>query len=178
METAGTNNNKLEALTHYIIARTFKHELGATKLNKVLWLADLIAWRERATSLTGLDTYKRMPHGPVPYQINEVLSRLQSIQAIAEVRSPLPVGYRREFASLVDPDLGLFSARDIDIIHIAIDYITPKTAADVSEQTHDAYWDEVPQNGELSVAAASLWFNSPTQDDMNWAKSELQGEDL
>lgn len=172
----GHNNNKLEKVAHFVIARTFARELGATKLNKVLWLADIIAFRERSDSVTGVENYKRLPHGPVPIQITSALKNLKEDNLIAESSNPTPLGNRREFVSLVEPDIESFSKSDIDIIHRAIEFITPLSAAKISEITHDSYWEEVPENGDMAPSAASLVLRDFDESSIAWAEKELAEE--
>lgn len=172
----GHNHNQLELVAHYVIARTFPSELGATKLNKVLWLVDIIAFRERSESITDIENYKRLPHGPVPVEIGAALNNLKKNNIIAEAANPTPLGNRREFVSLVEPDLNHFSSSDVDIIHRAIDFITPLSAKKISEITHDSYWEEVPPNGNMSAAAASLVVLDVNDNDVSWAAKELAEE--
>jgi len=171
--TSPKTKQRIANAIHYIVARTSRHELGATKLNKVLWLADQMAWRERQESLTGLKSYIRMPQGPVPECIGDVLASLKSNDLIIEIEEPTPVGNRREFVSNVHPSLDGFTAQDIDLINRAIDYITLQSASLVSEQTHDAYWDELVNGDDMSIAAAAVWFEPPDIAAIEWARSVL-----
>ncbi|MCR9077550.1 MAG: Panacea domain-containing protein [Hyphomonadaceae bacterium] len=175
---AKRNHNRLEQITHYVIARTPSDELGATKLNKVLWVIDLMSWRERAESLTGLETYRRLEYGPVPTQVKPVVGHLISSGWVVEKRTSTPVGQRKELISLVDPDLSGLSAEDIDLIHRAIDFIRPMSATKVSELTHDTYWEEVQPDGDMSVGAASIWPGEIDQDALDWAMSEAESIDV
>ena len=170
------NDNKLDQVAPFVIARTFANELGATKLNKVLWLADIIAFRERSDSITGIENYKRLPHGPVPIQITSAIRNLKSANMIAEVSNPTPIGNRREFVSLIEPSIDCFSGSDIDIIHRAIEFITPLSAKKISEITHDSYWEEVPENGDMAPSAASLVLQDFDESAISWAEKELAEE--
>lgn len=172
------NQDRLAQITHYVIARTPSDELGATKLNKVLWLIDLLSFRERAESLTGIECYRRLDYGPVPTQVKPVVRDLVRSGKIVERKSSTPVGERKELISLIDPDLTDLTARDVDLIHRAIDYIRPKTAYQVSQMTHDTYWEEVGLGGEMCVGAASIWPGEIDQETLDWATSEASGVEL
>ncbi len=175
---AKRNQDRLKQITHYVIARTPSDELGATKLNKVLWLIDLLSFRERAESLTGIECYRRLDYGPVPTQVKPVVRELVLSGKVAERKSSTPVGERKELISLIDPDLTDLTARDVDLIHRAIDFIRPKTAYQVSQMTHDAYWEEVAPGGEMCVGAASLWPGDVDQETLDWASAEAGGIEL
>ena len=171
---AKRNHNRLEQITHYVIARTPSDELGATKLNKVLWVIDLLSWRERAETLTGVECYRRLDYGPVPTQVKPVVRHLIASGRVVEKRKSTPVGERKELISLIDPDLSGLTAEDVDLIHRAIDFIRPMSASKVSELTHDAYWEEVGPDGEMCVGAASIWPGEIDEETMAWATSEAK----
>ena len=168
------NDNRLEQITHLVIARMPSEKLGATKLVKIMWLADLMAWRARAESLTGIEHYRRLPFGPVPTQVRAVLNGLVAQKLILEHRVEYYAGTKKELLSLQDPDLTCLSAEDVDILHRAMDLISPMTAKEASDASHDVYWEEVPENGLMSVGSASIVSTDIDQDDLNWARSELE----
>lgn len=167
-------NNRLELITHYVIARTPPDQLGATKLNKVLWICDTLAWREFGHSLTGMTNYRRLPRGPVQTRLKPALRTLVDEQKIFEKKVPTPVGERHEFTSLVDPDIKSLSGPEIDLIHRAIDFVRPHTASSISDLSHDAYWEELPENAEMSVAAGGVWPSEIDDETMDWAEREAK----
>lgn len=169
------NDNRLEQITHYVIARMPGENVGGTKLAKVLWLADIMSWRSRARSLTGIEHYKRLPFGPVPTQVRAVVIGLISSQIVHERLIDFPNGaQKKELVSLQDPVFPDLTAQDVDILRRAMDIIAPLTARQVSDSSHDEYWEEVPENGTMSVGAASVNPAELDEDDLAWAESELE----
>lgn len=156
--------NQTHKLVHYVIHAGPKH-LGATRLNKVLWFADVVAFRRYGKSLTGATSYRRMPHGPVPNGIDFILSNLKECGAIVEERTMTPVGSRREFSSREIPDVEAFSARDIALVHEILAFVIRQSAESVSELSHDSLWEEVAMGEQMSVEAGSVFPDDVTEQD-------------
>jgi hypothetical protein len=98
-------NDKLAAAVHLVIGRLPPGDLGATKLNKILWAADCEFFRRHGRSLTGETEYIRKDQGPCPANIEEVLTKLKAEGAIIESRQQVVSFARREFMALTEPDL-------------------------------------------------------------------------
>lgn len=168
-----TNTDRLAVVAHYVIARTLPQELGATKLNKVLWFADCLAHERLGRSLTGVTEYRRLDQGPVPDGLDNVLDRLAARGAIAQRVAPTPGYARKEFLALEEPPVEQLDAAEIDLLHIVIDFVRNKSAREVSELSHDALWTETPHLGWMKVAAGSVRIGESGADQMEWAEQEL-----
>lgn len=171
---ATSNYIRLEQITHYVIARMPPEQLGAVKLAKILLLADIIAWRDRAQTLTGIEEYRRLPQGPVPTEVRGVLNNLIKRNVIHESVVDFFGQNKKQFVSLIEPNLSDFSGEDVDILNRAMDTIGPLTARQASEASHDVYWQEVPEDGAILISAASVIPAEVDDDDLNWAASELR----
>ncbi len=51
-------------------------KFGATKLNKILFYSDFLAYAQLGNSITGCE-YQKLPHGPVPKRILAVRAALE-----------------------------------------------------------------------------------------------------
>ncbi len=171
---AGRNSDTLAQVAHYIIARTPPEMLGATKLNKVLWFVDCYAYRKWGKSLTGLTNYTRLKNGPVPDGLHEALRELKADGKVIEEPQITPVGTRREFISIQEPDLSHMTAEQVDLIHRVIEAIRPFSAQGVSNLTHDALWEELADGASMSVAAGSVRPEPMSDDAWRWALGEAQ----
>lgn len=170
MDAAGTN--KLEKLIHYIIFRTKPEDLGAVRLNKVLWFSDVEHYKKYGRSITGLSDYLRLPQGPVPPRVRLMLKNLERRGAIKERSTQVYDFHRREFVWLEEPILDDFSATEISITDEVMRHICYNhTAQSISDYSHDFYWEEVPEIGLMSVGAASVSSRSATDDEMEWART-------
>jgi hypothetical protein len=166
--------DRLSALAHYVIARTRPDQLGATKLNKVLWWLDCSAYRRWGRSLSGVENYVRMKFGPVPVGIQTALASLKSRGEIHERSCDTPAGPRREFVALAEPPIHLFTAEEVDQIMQTITTVASMSAAEASTASHDALWDETEAGAAMSIAAGSVVQRDTQPDDIAWARAELE----
>lgn len=168
-------NDKLALAAHYLIARVRPSDLGATKLQKILWFADCAHYRRHGRSITGEILYKRKPNGPCVARLSEALAGLESEGAIVERRVMTVIGHeRREFTALVEPDVSDFSGEEIDLLLQVATEIAGMTAQEVSDRSHDALWAETPSNGTISVAAGAVNVRSLEASELDWARSAFQ----
>ena len=169
------DRSKLTALVHYICAACEDPSvLGGTKLNKVLWYADMNAFIERGHSITG-ETYVKQQFGPVAQHLLPAVKTLEDQDAIAVRQAPHYAYTKWEYVSLKQPDISMFKPEEISLVDDMIQIICHKnTAKSISRQTHDVIW-ELAEIGEeipyYAVFASEL--GEFTKDDMEWAKREV-----
>lgn len=167
--------NKLEALVHYVCYKSHDPAaLGAVKLNKILWYADVLTYVGKGKPITG-ETYIKRQFGPVPKHIQKVIKRLEDRGDIVVREVEYHEYPKREFIAMTKPDLAIFTPEEVSTIDYVIDIITHKhTAQSISMKSHDAIW-ELAEIGEeipiYSVLAAKL--GEVTEDDVKWAKRVL-----
>jgi hypothetical protein len=95
---------KLKTVILYTCVKCDPSRLGAVKLNKVLYYADMLRYAETGTPLTGA-TYRKLPFGPTCDQLNSTLAELVGEGAI-EPRESQYFGYRKkEYISRRSPDI-------------------------------------------------------------------------
>lgn len=167
-----TDPRRLSHAAHYVIRRTEPSELGATKLNKILWFADIEHYRQHGNTITGLSTYIRMPNGPVPDGIGKALFGLKQQGAISERKARVIDYDRREFVWLKEPNITMFSADEIDTLNVFIDIIRKQPAGFVSDVTHkDALWKVLENGCPMPIRAASVIPRTPSVRELKWAQS-------
>jgi len=164
---------RLSNIVHYVIARVDPSRLGATKLNKVLWFADIEHYRRYGCSLTGLQEYVRLPAGPVPRPIDHVLLRLKATGKVAERPVKVYQRVRREFVHLREPDVSSFEAREVDLLNEVMDAVCQHSANFVSEATHDALWEELENGESMPVRLGAIIGKTPEAKHLEWAKNVL-----
>lgn len=163
---------RLSTTAHYVIARSQPDKLGAVKLNKVLWYADLIAYRRTGKTITGSNTYVKRQYGPVPDGIVQTIRQLEKDQKIFIRKTETPTGERREFLWLKKPNIRSFSPEEVDVLHEVMDWIcNDESAKSISDKTHDALWDETEIGGHMSVRAGSIVAAEISPEAIAWAKS-------
>ncbi len=107
---------KFRELILYIASRNeADRDFGAAKLSKALFYADFGAYVLLGRPITGR-TYIKMPHGPMPDRLAVVIEELvRNGDAAIERRNRDGFVQRRTLA-LRDPNLDLFSAREIALV--------------------------------------------------------------
>lgn len=171
------DNLKFKALVHYICNKcSGSDRLGATKLNKVLWFVDSLMFKQRGISLTG-GRYKKLQHGPVPTDILLILAELQRDFDIAIKENDYFGMKKREFISLRDPVVDMFSVDELKFVDAVIGFVcNGHTARSISELTHDAIWKAASLGEEIPLYAVLAAEEAPlTKDDLDWANRILEG---
>jgi hypothetical protein len=167
--------NKLTTLVHYICASCEDPSiLGGTKLNKVLWYADVNAFIEFGHPITG-ETYIKQQFGPVAEHLLPVVKELERKEAIVVRQAPHFAYTKWEYISLKSPDISMFKPDEISLVDNMINIVCHgNTAKSISAQTHDVIW-ELAEIGEkipyYAVLASEL--GEFTKQDMEWAKRAI-----
>lgn len=163
---------RLEKLIHYVVWAIPPDQLGATKLAKILWFTDVEHYRLTGSTVTGSDHYQKRDQGPLHSDFYGALSRLKSDKQIAERQSPTPVGFRREFVWLEQPDMTEFNGQELATLHSVIEQLRPMSAKQASDLSHNELWDSAYIGERLPVAAAAVQFGPVDDEDMAWAERE------
>ena len=138
MKTFKRDAKKLRELVVYIAQQSDLDEyFGATKLNKVLFAADFLAYRDLGRPITG-ERYQALAWGPAPRGLLPALQELKEQNAIVEYERRLSLGAKqRRFVALRDPDLSLFSAEEIALVDGVLKFFEKVGAKAASEWSHE-----------------------------------------
>lgn len=168
-------NDRTQQVAHYVIARADPNKLGAVKLNKVMWFADLEAYRRFGKTITGQLSYEKRQLGPVPNNIVRSIRTLEQDDKIRTRDVPTFNGaVRREFVWLEKPEVGVFSADEVDILNEAIQWVCNNhTAQSISDLSHDALWAQAELGEQIPVGAATIVPDDLDGDDIAWALKAL-----
>ena len=129
---------------------------GATKLNKILWKADFMAFAHHGTPITGVE-YMRLPNGPVPRRLKPLQEELIQEKRAVVTELPAQWSYKRKVTvPLVQPNLNLFTPEQISLVDEVITAYLPLTASAVSELSHGKAWEIIPNRGRIPYEAAFL----------------------
>ena len=162
--------NRLAALAHYVIWRCDPADLGAVKLYKILWFADLEHYRRTGRTITGATAYTKLQFGPVPKGIMQALETLEHEEKIAKSSENYYGRPKTMFLARSRPDLHPFDGDEIAIVDMIADAICRNyAAASISELTHDALWAEIEIGDDMPIGAASVIGGEVTPDDLDWA---------
>jgi len=168
--------NRLAALAHYVIWKCDPAELGAAKLNKILWFADLEYYRRTGHTITGATAYTKLQQGPVAKGILEALDGLEAEEKIARATENYYGRPKTMFLARRRPDLSPFAADEIAIVDMMADVICQKqTQASIAEISHDALWSQVEIGRDIPIGAAAVTPGDATVEDIQWAEKVFQG---
>lgn len=148
---------RLKELILYISAKC-AHDpaFGATKLNKILWRSDFMAFAQERVPITGVE-YQRLAQGPAPRRLLPVQNELTCDgRAVVSTTTGLG-GYQRKVTiPLSDPDLSLFSAEQIAIVDEVIEEYRNLNASEVSALSHGKAWEIIPNRGSIPYEAVFM----------------------
>ena len=166
VETNGDSDPRLAELMLYIASKCSGHaKFGATKLNKILFFADFIAFQRQGEPITGAK-YMKQEHGPVPRRLLPVQQRLIDAGAAGlQVKELLNGKKQKRFIALRDANLNLFSAPQIELVHEVIEALKHATAEQVSELSHSRIWEIAEVGEEIPYEAAFICNGDASQED-------------
>lgn len=139
---------KLQELILYVAKRCYDDPFyGATKLNKILFFSDFLAFRKRGHSITSC-IYRKREYGPALSDFKEIRETMVRSGVAARQQTEL-AGHRQDrIVHLRDPNLDLFAAEEIAIVDEMIDLLRHKSAAEVSEFSHKFVGWQMARMGE------------------------------
>jgi hypothetical protein len=139
---------KLRELILYIAARCERDPtFGAVKLAKILFYVDFVAYSYTGRPITGA-VYQRLANGPAPERLRDIRNALEKERAAAVVRRAYFDKTQDRLVALKDPDLNLFSGREIAIVDCVIQELWAMNAREVSLQSHGPAW-RITKPGEM-----------------------------
>jgi len=137
MATAIGDEQKLAELILYISQKCATDpKFGAIKLNKILYLADFLAFGNWGEPITGVE-YQHLRMGPAPRRLVPVREELQRGGKLVVQPLPLKSGHRQmRTVNLADPNLKVFSGREIALVDSIIEELWDLDAEESSEFSH------------------------------------------
>lgn len=142
---------------------------GSTKLNKVLFFSDFLAYAQTGKPITGAE-YQKLPHGPAPKRLIPISKKLIANRALAIKEVSLGNKTQRRPIALIKADLSDFTGEEIAKVDEVIEYLKGHTAAFVSEVSHQRAWRITGDNEPIPYEAALLSDDGVTDYEINRAK--------
>lgn len=154
--TIQPDDKKLKELILYIAQRCESDPaFGATKLNKVLFFSDFIAFRRFGKPITG-HPYFKLPQGPAPRRMLPILKQLEKDGSFKNVERWVGAYQVKKPTSLREPNLAGFSAEEIAIVDEMIAQCAAMTAKQVSDFSHQFIGWQVA-NAEEDIPYGTAW---------------------
>lgn len=166
---------KLKALILHAINSCDASQVGAVKLHKVLYFADMLHFAETGTPIVGA-TYRKRPHGPTCDELLPALRELE-LSGDIKVRNVNYFGYaKKEFEPISHAETERFSEHAMALIDEVIDFVCRRnTAKTISDFSHARPW-EMAGFGEV-MPYSSAFYLYPSQaspESLEWGQSEAK----
>jgi len=143
------SDSKLKELMLYVAKRSQDDPFyGATKLNKILFFSDFLAFKKLGQSITG-QPYRKLDFGPAPARMQEIRDELVRDQDAGIQKTEIAGKMQHRLIHLRDPNLSEFSGEEIAIVDEMIDFLRSKTATEVSEFSHRFIGWQIARVGEV-----------------------------
>lgn len=168
------DNDKLRALVHYICYNAEPSELGAIKLNKVLWYSDVVAYLRLGKPITE-ETYIKQEHGPVPKHILPILDAMCADGDLVIRKQPYFNYEKKEYITLTEPDLSVFAPEEVSIVaHMMHEICKNHTAKSISDASHTKVWELADIGDEMPMYMIHILRKGEINEhDVAWAKQSI-----
>jgi hypothetical protein len=165
-------DKKLRELVLYISERSINDDsFGLTKLNKLLFFADFLAYLNFGKPITGQE-YFRLRTGPAPR--NWLPIRRQML-ADGEIRLKQAQFYgfpQDKVIPLREPNLEEFSSKEIALIDKIVETHRGKTASEISDESHEFVgWQLAKDEETIPYQVARLMRRPLNENELKHAKS-------
>jgi len=179
MQTFALDEAKFKELVLYIVTRGADDPaMGATKLNKVLYYSDFLAYAEFGRPITGA-TYQRLQNGPAPRQLLPIRDQLVETGDAVLVSVPAPKGPQDRLYARRSPDLSLFTATEISLVDAVMERLRYYDASHVSALSHREIGWRLTAPGE-TIPYSTVFISSDELPDeaFTWAQAVAREEGL
>lgn len=143
--------NRAAQVVHEIIRLSGGRISSKARLYKAFYFAHLVYAQKNPDYLTDWPIVK-MPHGPGIHDAQAVIGKLIADKSVEERRTSVGPYPATEYRLLTDdvPELPLEA---IDAIKAAVDFVKDKSAAELSELTHEYShsWQQAEDGDELNI---------------------------
>ena len=163
------DDEKLRELTIYIACKSQQDpKFGATKLNKILFYADFLAYVKLGESITGAE-YQKLGKGPAPRRLLPIQERMEGRDCVVQRKQHFKYIQKR-LVPLRDPDLSAFTGEQIALVDELIDLFCDQGARALSDLTHElASWKAFSLNETIPYETAFIDSRPLTQAERDYA---------
>jgi len=170
------NRDKFKALVHYICYQRSDapSTLGAVKLNKIIWLSDMVGYYELGEPITGARYIKRR-FGPVPQQIVPIVRELEDEGVLTVSEEQYRGRQKKVYTVHTAPNENLMSEDELQIVNGMINMVCDEhTAASISRGSHDEVWKASEDGEEIPYFTVFCRRGVITSEEREWARTQLE----
>jgi hypothetical protein len=167
-------DRRLGELILYIAQKSAgDRRFGDTKLNKLLYFADFVAYAALGEPVTGA-VYQKLPHGPCPRRLIPVRDQLLADGAVDLVTEG--VGWpRKRTVAKRQPDLRGFTGEQVALIDEVIEHFWHYNARDIEGASHrvSVGWQLANMNEDIPYETALATGKPPSEDELEVARARF-----
>ncbi len=149
---------------------------GSTKLNKLLFMTDFLAYGNLGKPVTGIACIHQVQGpAPLPGDFLTVREQLETAGRLV-IREQMLFGFaQKRPVAQANPNLALFTQDELDIARHALDTMRTMTNQEASTWSHQRPgWLSTKQGEEIPYYTVVLWDRTPpTFDDLTWAEQMI-----
>lgn len=168
MEPIEFNEPKFRELLLYVAEKCADDpKFGATKLNKILFFSDFMAYGLFGKSITGA-TYQRLDYGPAPKQLLPAQQAMRNAGEAAVALKRLGMRVQKRLTALRESNLSAFNGREIALVDHVIEQLRNRNATEVSLLSHVASigWQVAADHEAIPYSTVFLSCEPPTAEDV------------
>jgi hypothetical protein len=167
MTDEGFRIDKFRELVLYVaeLSRT-DERFGRTKLHKILFYADMLAFADLGQPITGA-AYQKQEWGPMATPLGQTVRDLVDGAEAAWIARSVFDHEQSVLVARRQPRLEVFSGPEVALVHAVIDALRGRGARDVSELSHhEVGWQVAAIGDEIPYQAIFLDDREPTEEDI------------
>lgn len=159
--------DKFRELLLYIADKSVEDpDFGATKLNKILFFSDFVAYGKYGRSITGA-RYQRLDNGPVPKELLPIQKELVKKRDAYMFERPHFGHTQKRLLARRQPDLTLFSGEEIAVVDEVMGALRGWNATNVSLLSHNlSVWASAGDRQEIPYETVFVSNKPPNPSDI------------
>jgi len=170
------DDDKFKELVLYVARQSEGDQrFGATKLNKLLFFSDFIAYKVSGRPITGQE-YFRIEYGPAPKRLLPLKEEMIQDGDCIEVERNYFGQLQKVVVALREPDLSAFSGTEIALVDQIVKECSNLNAKEISGESHGFVgWQIADDQEDIPYELALVNFGEVTEDDKKHA-GEMKDE--
>ncbi len=130
------DDEKLRELILYVSTLSKDdRNFGATKLNKLLFYTDFLAYQKFGSAITGQE-YQALPQGPAPKRLKPIMERMKRAGDLKQERRKSGRFEQIRPVPIRTADLSKFSGSEVDLISGVVQRFWNLNASEISNESH------------------------------------------
>lgn len=172
------DDSKLAELIVYISrASAGDPRFGSTKLNKLLYFSDFLAYGKFGEPITGA-TYRHLKNGPAPRDLEEIRDGLIASSALYLEERTFNAGRsQKKPVALRDAETSKFSHEQIQLVEDLIRTHWDKTSEEISLASHNYVGWKMTKEGETIPYSTVFLSDAPLTPEEIYRGQELAAQD-